>query len=318
MGRKKNTYEILASRTEYVVGCATVWCCSIMCHSNLTCCFREFINEIRNFMRPAVPFLLQSAVSMGSYTAGLALSQGVGAALRISCASPAIGSLGGMVGVGVASVAAGQASEACFQAYAARPKKLDGYFMIFEQVVTSFDKNRALMDVILGVTAFKIVGGSFRTIMPSDLNKVGAIAKESIPAAGMQYATDEKRRELIRMFRRDGCHHCGSRKGMVIGDHMPPNKHVIQRTEAMLTQIVDRMYRNSGFRRTMQTLGIRPLSDVRQRYFPQCVSCSQKQSSAVRNNKSRRVFHSVLHGGGKGTGWHYIGVWIGASHGLID
>ena len=25
---------------------------------------------------------------------------------------------------------------------------------------------------------------------------------------------------------RDGCHHCGSRMGRVIGDHIPPNKYV--------------------------------------------------------------------------------------------
>lgn len=279
---------------------------------------RNVINEINRIMQPVAPFVLQSAVSMGSYTAGLALSQGIGAVLRISCASPILGSLAGMAGVGFASVAAGQASLVCSKAYYAEPKKLDGYITVIGNAVDSFDTKRALVDVILGVTAFKIVGGSFRTIMPSDLSKVGAIARESIPAAGMQYATDEKRRELIRMFRRDGCHHCGSTKGMVIGDHMPPNKHVIQKTEAMLTKIVDTMYRNAGFRRTMQALGLRPLSDVRQRYFPQCVSCSQKQSTAVRNNRSRRVFHSVLHSGGRGTGWHYIGIWIGAAHGPID
>lgn len=278
--------------------------------------FRELLDEITTLMRPVVPFVFQSAVSMGSYTAGLALSQGVGAALRISCATPVIGSLAGMVGVGFASVAAGQASLACSRSYASPPKNIDGFMTIMEKAVASFDVNRAIVDVILGVTAFKMVGGSFRTIMPSDLSKVGAIAKESIPAAGMQYATDEKRRELIRMFRRDGCHHCGSRKGMVIGDHMPPNKHVIQKTEAVLTQVVDRLYKNRGFRKTMQAFGMKPLSDVRQRYFPQCVTCSQKQSAAVRNNKSRRVFHSVLHRGGTGTGWHYIGVWIGAAHGI--
>lgn len=269
------------------------------------------------FMRPVTPFVLQSVASMGSYTAGLALSQGIGSALRISCASPVIGSLAGMAGVGLASAVAGQASLICSKAYYTSPKKLDGYMMAVEKVIASFDVQRALVDVILGVTAFKIVGGSFRTVMPSDLSKVGAIAKESIPAAGMQYATDEKRRELIRMFRRDGCHHCGSTKGMVIGDHMPPNKHVIQKTEAILTQAVDRLYRNAGFRRMMQSLGMRPLSDVKQRYFPQCVSCSQKQSAAVRNDRSCRVFHRVLHGGGKGTGWHYIGIWIGAAHGTI-
>jgi hypothetical protein len=253
---------------------------------------------------------------MSAYTVGLAVAQGVGSALRISCATPVLGTVGGIAGVGFASVAAGQASVMCASAYSRKPKDIDGYVRILEQTVASLNVQSMVVDVLLGVSAFKIVGGSFRAIMPSDLTKVGALAKESIPAAGMQYATDEKRRELIRMFRRDGCHHCGNKRGMVIGDHMPPNKHVIQKTEAALTQVVDRMYKNSMFRNTMGALGLRPLSDIKQRYYPQCVTCSQKQAAAVRNDRSHRVFHRVLHAGGRGSGstaWHYVGVFVGAS-----
>jgi hypothetical protein len=68
------------------------------------------------------------------------------------------------------------------------------------------------------------MGGRFRSIMPSDLAAPGALAFESIPARGDQYARPGIKRELTRIFRRDGCHHCGSRGGPVIGDHMPPNK----------------------------------------------------------------------------------------------
>lgn len=32
---------------------------------------------------------------------------------------------------------------------------------------------------------------------------------------------------------RDGCHHCGKRRGSLIGDHMPPNKHVKEGIGAM-------------------------------------------------------------------------------------
>ena len=171
-----------------------------------------------------------------------------------------------------------------------------------------------LVDVILGTVAFKLTGGSFRSIMPSDLVKPGALANQSIPAAGMQYATDEKRRELIRMFRRDGCHHCGTTRGAVVGDHMPPNKHVVQKAEAFATQVMERVTRVGAVRRVMLAAGIRPdsLVGTTQRYYPQCVSCSQKQAVAVRNDKSARVFHTVLHkGAGGGTGWWYVGVWVG-------
>ena len=32
---------------------------------------------------------------------------------------------------------------------------------------------------------------------------------------------------------RDGCHHCGSRMGRVIGDHIPPNKYVTSADSAI-------------------------------------------------------------------------------------
>ena len=54
----------------------------------------------------------------------------------------------------------------------------------------------------------------------------GALARESLPAAGSAYATDVQRAELRMLFRRYGCHHCGKRFGSVIADHQPPNKTV--------------------------------------------------------------------------------------------
>jgi len=46
------------------------------------------------------------------------------------------------------------------------------------------------------------MGGRFRSVMPSNLATVGAIARESLPAAGVEYATEANRRELVRLFRR--------------------------------------------------------------------------------------------------------------------
>ncbi len=48
--------------------------------------------------------------------------------------------------------------------------------------------------------------------MPSDLARPGALAFESIPARPVHsddYAKPIVKRELVRIFRRDGCHHCG-------------------------------------------------------------------------------------------------------------
>lgn len=265
-------------------------------------------------LKPVVPFLLQSTASMGGFATGLAVSQGIGATLRITCATPILGSLGGMAGVGLASVMGGQMSLLCAAAYDSPPKNVDGLL----KLMPPLDTRRVVLDALLGSFAFKLVGGSFRTVMPSDLTKVGALARESIPAAGMQYAGEEKRRELIRMFRRDGCHHCGTKKGMVIGDHMPPNKHVQEKAEAAISQAVDALSRYSGFRKFFDIVGIGQIARIQQRYYPQCASCSQKQAVAVRNGRSHSVFHRVLHGGGRGSGWHYVGVWIGAGHGVVQ
>ena len=51
-----------------------------------------------------------------------------------------------------------------------------------------------------------MMGGKFRNLMPSDLFKAGAMARESLPAAGKQYAHENNRRELKLMMRRyRGC-----------------------------------------------------------------------------------------------------------------
>ena len=300
------------------------------------------------------PFIAQSAASFVAYAATLGLAQGVGSLLRVSCASPlGIGTLGGVAGVGAASVAAGEAATVCGMVmedvrrrggWTSEKRRGGRKKNVLESTVAStvastvdrarvyggslakvverrytkgterIDTRQFLLDVVLGTVAFKLTGGSFRSVMPSDLIKPGALANQSIPAAGMQYATDEKRRELIRMFRRDGCHHCGRTRGAVVGDHMPPNKHVVQKAGAFATQLMERVTRVGAVRRAMLAAGVRPdaLVGTAQRYYPQCVSCSQKQAVAVRNDRSVRVFHTVLHkGGGGATGWWWVGVWVG-------
>jgi hypothetical protein len=52
------------------------------------------------------------------------------------------------------------------------------------------------------VPSRQAMGGRFRSVMPSDLARVGAIARESLPAKGAQYASESNRTELVRFFRR--------------------------------------------------------------------------------------------------------------------
>ncbi|PSC67403.1 pfkB family carbohydrate kinase [Micractinium conductrix] len=241
---------------------------------------------------------------MGAFTAGLAAAQGVGMALRVSCATPVVGPVGGLLGVGLASAAAGQASIATRQYLADR--KVPGVQAPPFRGVRSED---LVVDALLGIAFFKVMGGRFRSVMPSDVAKVGAIARESMPAAGVEYATEKYRIELRRLFRRDGCHHCGTRRGAVIGDHMPPNKYVKE-----YVKTAERAFFKLPFvKQAAEALAI-PTGPPKQRYYPQCTSCCEKQSAAVRNDKLKLVFHEVLHHGGRSQAWHYAGTLLGLRH----
>lgn len=60
------------------------------------------------------------------------------------------------------------------------------------------------------------LGGRFNSLMPSDLSKPGAFGFESVPAKAensQDYASSAVKRELSRMFSRNGCHHCGEEAG---------------------------------------------------------------------------------------------------------
>lgn len=256
--------------------------------------------------QPVVPFLVTGAASMGAYAAGLAVAQGVGMAMRVSCVTPVAGPVGGLLGVGLASAAAGQAAIKC------RIFFEDGKNPLAQPLWRGMRGDDMLVDALLGVALFKAMGGRFRSVMPSDLARVGAIARESLPAAGVEYASEANRLELTRFFRRDGCHHCGKRRGSLIGDHMPPNKHVKEGIGAMQRSLY-KAYKVPYVRQAAEALNI-PTGPPRQRYYPQCVSCSQKQSSAIRNGRTVLVFHEVLHHGGHGEAWHYAGTLLGLRH----
>lgn len=113
----------------------------------------------------------------------------------------------------------------------------------------------------------QVMGGSFRSIMPSNAARVGAIARESIPSmGGKDYAGHSSKRELLRIFRRDGCHHCGTRAGgQVIADHMPPNKLTPPPRLGLARRLASK---STLVRRAAAALGLEG-GPPRQRYYPQ-------------------------------------------------
>lgn len=77
---------------------------------------------------------------------------------------------------------------------------------------------------LMGMATFKLLGGRFWAIAPSSYTAPGsyAYAKDSLPATE-KFATTSQSAKLGKMFKRRGCHTCGTRTSeTVVGDHMPP------------------------------------------------------------------------------------------------
>ena len=250
-----------------------------------------------------MPFVVQAAVSMGAYTAGLAAAQALGLALRVSSATPVAGPLGGLAGVGFASALAGQAGRRCKEVVA------EGRGAARRPLLAGVRLEDLAVDAALGVLLYKAMGGRFSSVMPSNVGRVGAVACESRPAVGVEYAGERVRRELLHLLRRDGCHHCGKRRGFeVVADHMPPNKFA----KAQMAAAASRrsLWHVPGLRPLAKALGI-STGPPRQRFYPQCPACSQKQAAAIRSDKTRLIWHQVLHRGGGSAAWHWAGAVVG-------
>lgn len=101
----------------------------------------------------------------------LLLSQGVGCILRVSCVTPLLGPCLGFLGVGIASAVAGQVSVKTRRVLEQGPAALDGFRP--SRLLEDAPLNELLLDATLGVTLFKLLGGSYRGVMPSNLQHPG-------------------------------------------------------------------------------------------------------------------------------------------------
>ncbi|KAH9564675.1 hypothetical protein CY35_04G037600 [Sphagnum magellanicum] len=130
------------------------------------------------------------------------------------------------------------------------------------------------------VAAAQVLGGSCQNMMPSNVIHPGAWARASIPARGSKYANETEANLIKDLFKQYGCHHCGTRHGQSIADHMPPNA-ILKQSQARKFQ---RLLRN------LNQLFVKK-QPIMQRLFPQCSSCMKLQSAALRHGKSTFVFH---------------------------
>lgn len=191
--------------------------------------------------------------------------------MRISCATPIVAPWAGAAGVAAASVVAGHTSRKVQQWWEKGTNPFErGMF-------EGLRKEDAIVDAVMGMGLFKLLGGSFRSVLPSDLRFPGALAKESLPARGSDYATDIQRAELRLLHQRHGCHHCGSKRGPTIADHMPPNKVVHGGAE--------------GLPKRKFLWWTLPRKIIKQRFYPECGQCSQKQAECVRTGTKKLVMH---------------------------
>jgi len=109
---------------------------------------------------------------------------------------------------------------------------------------------------VLGMAVFKMLGGRFNAVLPSNLYKPGAFAHLWIPARWEQYATHYERNLMQQFGFKHGCHSCGTRRGRFIADHQPPIK--LSGPGELL-----RFYPHCGKCATLQGIALSPLKHAR-------------------------------------------------------
>ena len=229
--------------------------------------------------------------SSATFAAMAWTTQRLGLVLGVGCYAPLAGGAASAASVGAASACAGAVARGVTRAREGngdKRRQRGGRRSRAGTIWTPFgelDEDEATRDVGVGVATFAALArGNLGRILPSDVSRVGANAKRSVAARGSDYASEKQKRTLQRWFTRDGCHHCGSTRGKVIGDHMPPNKMAFGSGARAAAN-----RRASTLRRAFNFIRGVPL----QRFYPQCESCSALQSVAVRSGAVRLVTHSV-------------------------
>lgn len=219
----------------------------------------------KDWRRPLLATILPPCAASVSFLCSLAIAQGAGKLLRVSCATPVVAPI-----VGGLAVAAASATSAQVSFTVRKICENDGRFEKLELI----SQEKALFYAVFGVLAYKVLGGYVRNVMPSNVIRPGAHARSSIPSRGIKYANDVESGLIKDLFKSYGCHHCGRRQGAAIADHMPAN---MLAKEAMAGNFFTRLIGK-------QTV-------VPQRLYPQCLPCSKLQSAALRHGKHKLVFH---------------------------
>lgn len=254
---------------------------------------------IKVLQNKVAPFGLQLLISGIAYGSGIGIIQIIGAGLRVSCRSRVLAPCLGAIGVAMGSMLSGQATRHLRQQIAQGKSPIEAFKSPFWH---GAELEEVLIDALSGMLLFKFAGGAFRRLMPSDLRSPGAFAYSNVPVSAADYASESQKAQLMRIFKRDGCHHCGTKRGPVIGDHIPPTKLVQDTKKSNEASLQDLPF----LMRQIKLLFIKNDS-LKQAYYAQCQRCSQSQAAlmrhysgtkakeeAGRHRRSALVFHSIM------------------------
>jgi hypothetical protein len=198
------------------------------------CCYsaREMFDELT----AAAPALTMAAASTASFVCTAAAARRVAYVIGVSCATPVVGAMFGVATTAGASVLAGQAARAALQWPQNHANGGGGsgggrgggalwrWGTGFRGRDQPWDEREVTVDAMMGSMLYALLGRGIASTLPSDVSYPGALARRSMPANGANYANESQKKMLASWLKKDGCHHCGTKVGPVIGDHMPPNK----------------------------------------------------------------------------------------------
>ena len=212
-------------------------------------------------------FLSLQAVGIGSLAGIVVFPAALGslqvflfAPLRLSCSIPIASSVFGSLAVAtsatIASITSLSASLIYQRFHSSLVEKKHNRSAI--KLRYSFSSNDLGFYVAAAGITFKLIGGRFKSVLPSSFYRQGAFAHSFIPAKGQQYATTKEKLILNSIGRKHGCHTCGNRRSKYyVGDHIPPN--------------------------SLQKQG------EQQVFYPQCNNCSSSQGGLLAVNSLKKT-----------------------------
>ncbi|KAG9416684.1 hypothetical protein AC1031_001064 [Aphanomyces cochlioides] len=220
---------------------------------------------------------------------GVSLTQLAMYVSRVSASTPIVPTVVGAVGVTASSILVGAFCLRSREPWASSESILD-YLREVPAKLFFMDPTPVQMTAAAatGLLLFRLLGGRFHAIAPSDFRHPGAFAHSriSLPAT-LEYADGSARAVIQSLGRLYGCHTCGVRKATskFHADHQPP----VMVAKADNARLWNRLI----------------AGPVVQRYYPQCDACSNIQGAQVKKNAQKLKLHLM-----SVRPYHATGLWM--------